>query len=48
MKISFGIGLGSSSGLLGGSDTQKFMELVKMADDYGATAIGTYDSAFLG
>src|SRR5690349_13134721 len=24
------------------------MDLVKMADDYGATAIGTYDSAFLG
>src|SRR5690349_7494918 len=24
------------------------MDLVKMADDYGATAVGTYDSAFLG
>jgi 5,10-methylenetetrahydromethanopterin reductase len=48
MKVAFGIGLGSSVGLLGGADTQKFMELVKMADGYGATAVGTYDSAFLG
>jgi 5,10-methylenetetrahydromethanopterin reductase len=48
MKVQFGIGLGSSVGLLGGDDTPKFMELVRMADGYGATAIGTYDSAFLG
>jgi 5,10-methylenetetrahydromethanopterin reductase len=48
MKVDFGISLGSSVGLLGGADTQKFMDLVKMADGYGATAIGTYDSAFLG
>jgi len=48
MKVAFGIGVGSSVGLLGGADTQKFMELVKMADGYGATAVGTYDSAFLG
>ena len=48
MKIDFGIGLGSSVGLLGGADSQKFMDLVKMADGYGAAAIGTYDSAFLG
>jgi len=48
MRVAFGISLGSSVGLLGGADTQKFMELVKMADGYGATAIGTYDSAFLG
>ena len=48
MKIDFGIGLGSSVGLLGGADAQKFMDLVKMADGYGAAAIGTYDSAFLG
>ena len=48
MKVAFGISLGSSVGLLGGSDTQKFMELVRMADGYGATAVGTYDSAFLG
>jgi 5,10-methylenetetrahydromethanopterin reductase len=48
MKVQFGIGLGSSVGLLGGADTHAFMELVRMADGYGATAIGTYDSAFLG
>ena len=48
MRISFGVGLGSSTGLLGGMDTQKFMELVRMADGYGAAAIGTYDSAFIG
>jgi hypothetical protein len=48
MNVEFGISLGSSVGLLGGGDAQKFMELVRMADGYGATAIGTYDSAFLG
>jgi 5,10-methylenetetrahydromethanopterin reductase len=48
MRVAFGIGLGSSVGLLGGDDTRKFSELVRMADGYGATAIGTYDSAFLG
>ncbi len=48
MKVAFGIGVGSSVGLLGGADTQKFMELVRMADGYGAAAVGTYDSAFLG
>jgi 5,10-methylenetetrahydromethanopterin reductase len=48
MKVAFGISLGSSVGFLGGADTPKFMELVKMADGYGATAVGTYDSAFLG
>jgi 5,10-methylenetetrahydromethanopterin reductase len=48
MHVAFGVGLGSSVGLLGGADTQKFLELVRMADGYGATAIGTYDSAFLG
>ena len=48
MKVAFGVGLGSSVGLLGGADAQKFLELVRMADGYGAAAIGTYDSAFLG
>jgi 5,10-methylenetetrahydromethanopterin reductase len=48
MRVAFGIGLGSSVGLLGGAATQKFMELAHMADDFGATAVGTYDSAFLG
>jgi alkanesulfonate monooxygenase SsuD/methylene tetrahydromethanopterin reductase-like flavin-dependent oxidoreductase (luciferase family) len=48
LKVQFGVSLGSSVGLLGGGDTHKFMELARMADGYGATAIGTYDSAFLG
>jgi 5,10-methylenetetrahydromethanopterin reductase len=48
MRVAIGISLGSSVGLLGGDDTRKFSELVRMADGYGATAIGTYDSAFLG
>lgn len=48
MKVAFGVGLGSSTPLLRQEDTQQFMDLVKMADDYGVAAIGTYDSAFLG
>jgi 5,10-methylenetetrahydromethanopterin reductase len=46
VKVSFGIGLGAV--LLRREDSQKFMDLVKMADDYGVEAIGTYDSAFIG
>ena len=48
MKVSFGIGFGSGPVLLNGPDVPKFMDLVKMAEGYGAEAIGTYDSAFLG
>ncbi len=47
-RVSFGIGFGSGPVLLRGQDVPKFTELVRMADGYGATAIGTYDSAFLG
>jgi 5,10-methylenetetrahydromethanopterin reductase len=46
--VSFGIGFGSGPVLLRGPDVPRFMELVRMAEGYGATAIGTYDSAFLG
>lgn len=46
MKVSFGVSLGAI--LLRREDTQKFMDLAKMADDYGVEALGTYDSAFLG
>jgi 5,10-methylenetetrahydromethanopterin reductase len=46
VKVSFGIGLGAV--LLRREDSQKFMDLVKMADDYGVEAVGTYDSAFIG
>src|SRR5919198_4463742 len=48
MKISFGITFTSATPLLRKKDTGKFTELVKRADDYGAEALGTYDSAFLG
>jgi 5,10-methylenetetrahydromethanopterin reductase len=47
-KVAFGIGFGASPVLLRGADVPKFMELVRMAEGYGAEAIGTYDSAFLG
>ena len=48
MKVLFGIGFGSNPVLLRGDDVPKFMDLVRMAEGYGAHAIGTYDSAFLG
>jgi alkanesulfonate monooxygenase SsuD/methylene tetrahydromethanopterin reductase-like flavin-dependent oxidoreductase (luciferase family) len=48
MKVAFGISVSPGTPLLRSEDTGKFMELVKMADGYGAHAIGTYDSAFLG
>ena len=47
-KVAFGISFGSGPVLLRGADVPKFLELVTMAEGYGATAIGTYDSAFLG
>src|SRR5215510_12232689 len=48
MKISFGISLSSGAPLLRGKDTRTFTDLVKMAEGYGAEAIGTYDTAFIG
>jgi 5,10-methylenetetrahydromethanopterin reductase len=48
MNVAFGISVNPGMPLLRGEDTHKFMELVRMADGYGAHAIGTYDSAFLG
>ena len=46
MKVSFGVGLGAV--LLRRDDSRRFMDLVRMADDYGVEALGTYDSAFIG
>src|SRR2546428_4984505 len=48
VKVSFGISFGSGTPLLSSADVPKLMELVRMAEGYGAEAIGTYDSAFLG
>lgn len=48
MKVSFGISLAPGTPLLQEKDTRGFLDLVKMADDSGAEAIGTYDSAFIG
>jgi len=48
MKVSFGISVSPGKPLLGQTDTGAFMDLTKMADDYGAHAVGTYDTAFVG
>ena len=48
MKVAFGISFGANPVLLMGVDVPKFTELVRRAEDYGAVAIGTYDSGFLG
>ena len=48
MKVSFGISVAPPTPLLRQEDTRAFMDLVTMAEDYGAEAVGTYDSAFLG
>ena len=47
MKISFGIHLAPGP-FVRGEDLGRVTELVKMAEDLGAEAVGTYDSAFLG
>ncbi len=47
MKISFGIHLAPGP-FVGRDDLSRVGDLVKMAEDYGAEAIGTYDSAFIG
>ena len=48
MNVSFGISFGSGTALLSSADAPTFMELARRAEGYGAAAIGTYDSAFLG
>ena len=48
MKIAFGVSVSPGTPLLQQSDRQAFMDLVKMADDFGAEAIGTFDTAFIG
>jgi 5,10-methylenetetrahydromethanopterin reductase len=48
MKISFGIHLMPPGPLIRREEIEQFSDLVRMAEDYGAKAIGTYDSAFIG
>jgi alkanesulfonate monooxygenase SsuD/methylene tetrahydromethanopterin reductase-like flavin-dependent oxidoreductase (luciferase family) len=48
VNVSFGISVSPGTPLLHEKDLRAFMDLVKMADDYGAEAIGTYDTAFIG
>jgi 5,10-methylenetetrahydromethanopterin reductase len=48
MKISFGIHLALGAPFVRREDLGRVADLVKMAEDYGAEAIGTYDSAFIG
>jgi 5,10-methylenetetrahydromethanopterin reductase len=48
MKVSFGIHLVTPGPLMRRDEISQFSDLVRMAEDYGAEAIGTYDSAFIG
>ena len=48
MKVSFGVSVSPGTPLLHQKDVSAFMDLVKMADGYGAEALGTYDTAFIG
>jgi len=48
VKVSFAINLAPGDPLLGRDDTARFSDLVRMAEDFGAEAVGTYDSAFVG
>jgi 5,10-methylenetetrahydromethanopterin reductase len=48
MKIAFGISLSPGTPLLQEKDTRAFIDLAKMADGYGAEAVATHDTAFIG
>jgi 5,10-methylenetetrahydromethanopterin reductase len=48
VKVSFAVNLAPGEPLLSREDAGRFSDLVKMAEDYGAEAVGTYDSAFVG
>src|SRR5262245_56287455 len=47
-RVAFGISFGSGTPLPHREDTQKLKDLVRMAEDAGAEALGTYDTAFIG
>jgi 5,10-methylenetetrahydromethanopterin reductase len=48
MNVAFGISFGSNPVMLHAADAPRFQELVRRAEGYGAVALGTYDSGFLG
>src|ERR1700722_5104679 len=48
MKVNFAISIDPGGPLLARADVDRYADLVRMAEDYGAVAIGTYDSAFIG
>jgi 5,10-methylenetetrahydromethanopterin reductase len=48
MKVSFAVSIDPAGPLISRDDADRYAELVKMAESYGARAIGTYDSAFIG
>jgi len=46
--VSFGVSLNTGTPLPRREDLGKFQDLVRMAEDYGAEALGTFDTAFIG
>src|SRR5665213_3016855 len=48
MKVSFAVSIDPAGPLISRDDADRYSDLVKMAEGYGAQAIGTYDSAFIG
>ena len=48
MKVSFAVSIDPADPLISRDDADRYAQLVKMAESYGARAIGTYDSAFIG
>ncbi len=48
MKVNFAISIDPAGPILSRAEVDRYSDLVKMAEDFGAVAIGTYDSAFIG
>jgi len=48
MRVAFGLLMAPGGPLPRRGDAAGFADLVKMAEDYGVQALGTYDSAFIG
>lgn len=47
-KVAFGVSLSTGTTLPRRQDLAKFNDLVRMAEDYGAVALGTFDTSFIG